>query len=300
MTRVAAVLIFTVGAAGCSTPPTDEQHRSSRPEGRVRKLTAAEEALIDRAERLLVKECMERAGFRYWITGATSATERKAQGYVLDDIGWAKTYGYGGRLMRKAEAVRRNGPNASYANALRQEERIRYRTALDGEPSSGTLSVALPGGGMIQTPRESCHTRAKEQLYGDFESWFRAEKVATNLTPLYVSDILKDKRFVRALETWSGCMSEKGHDYRTPAEIRVNLPMLTRGLSDTAAHAAEVRLAVDEVTCAKMTSLPDTARAIEDEYRAKRTRQYREEIATYQRMRLAATARAKDVVGETP
>jgi hypothetical protein len=95
---------------------------------------------------------------------------------VLDNIGWAKKHGYGGRFKRQAEQARRNGPNGTYADALPRHERLRYRKVLDGTPSQGMLSAALPGGGSVMTLRRSCHVEAKSRLYGDFKPWFRVEK----------------------------------------------------------------------------------------------------------------------------
>ncbi|WP_338897673.1 hypothetical protein WBG99_20450 [Streptomyces sp. TG1A-60] len=292
-----ATLIAVVGISGCGVTTSSEQHESVRPEGRLRELTAAEEVVVDRAEQLLVKKCMEQAGFQFWVTGVESAASRKASAFVLDDVSWANKHGYGGQFRRDAEEARRNGPNGSYVNSLTREERVRYRTALDGTPSSGVVSAALPGGGTVKTPRDSCHVRAKGQLYGDFKTWFRVEKIATNLTPLYVPDLSKDKRFTKALAAWSLCMEGKGMDYADPFEVRAELDLLTEGLSDAAAHAVEVELAVDEAECAKESSLAETARTLEGEYRAKKTRRYGEEIAAFQRMRLAALDRAKDIVG---
>ncbi|MGV4888604.1 hypothetical protein ACSR0Z_18745 [Streptomyces viridosporus] len=296
-TVMGATLIAVVGMAGCGAATSSEKRDAVRPEERLRELTAAEEVLVEKAEQLLVEECMEKAGFRFWVTEVESVESRKGSVFVLDDVDWAKEHGYGGRFRRDAEEARRNGPNGTYANSLTQEERARYRAVLDGTPSSGMLSVALPGGGTVRTPRDSCHARAKGRLYGDFKTWFRVEKIATNLTPLYVPALTADKRFTKALAAWSRCMDGRGRNYSDPFEIRAELDLLTDGLSGAAAHAVEVGLAVDEAECAEESSLADTARALEDEYRAQKTRRYGEEIAAFQRMRLTALDRAEDVVG---
>ncbi|WP_372343391.1 hypothetical protein [Streptomyces sp. KL116D] len=66
-----------------------------------------------------------------------SVAERQGQGFVLDDVGWARTYGYG-ELARKAERARLADPNAAYANALPQADRIRYTQALNGDMGRGS------------------------------------------------------------------------------------------------------------------------------------------------------------------
>lgn len=298
------VVTVTVTTTGCTSatanrPGSAHPQKDTRPQSQGRELTGSEQVLVDRAEEQLIKMCMEREGFRYWPEPVESAAERRRHSYVLDDVGWARTYGYGGRIERKAEKAWRNDPNDAYVNALPRAQRIRHSKALDGEPSGGVLTAELPGGGTMRAARDGCRADAKGQLYGDFPAWFQAEKAVTGLTTLYVPDLVKDKLFVNAVAAWSACMSEAGHPYDDPPEIRTKLPALAKGLSPARAHAAEVELAVVEATCATKTSLADTARALEREYRAKTLKRYREEAADYRRMGLAALARAEDITGST-
>jgi hypothetical protein len=300
-----AAVIVTVTAAGCTAADTADSSGSSQPQkatkakSQGRKLTDAEQILVQRAEELLVRKCMAGEGFKYWVGPLPTVDDLKGSGYVLTDVDWVKKHGYGSRLQEKIQNAQRNDSNHAYANALPQKDRVRYSKALEGGPSGGMLTAELPGGGAIQTPRDSCQADAKDQLYGDFEAWFRAEKTATNLTPLYVPDLLKDKRFVSAVKEWAACMREAGHDYADPPEIREKLSKLTKGLSDEKAYAAEVELAVAEATCATGTSLSGTAHTLEDEYRDKKLQRYSEDIAAYRRMSLDALARAEDITGST-
>ncbi len=303
---VAFVAVTAITAVGCTTAATVDPAGSDRPRAAAaqgaenRDLTDAEQVLIRRAEVMLTQECMKRAGHPYWIGSLPTVDELKGGGYVLSDVGWARRHGYGGELEKKSERARLNDPNAAYANALSEAERIRYSQALSGDPAQGMLSVELPSGGTVKTPREGCRAETGERLYGDPETWFRAKKTATSLTPLYVPDLVKDKRLVRAVRAWSRCMRAAGHVYASPEEIREKRYALTKGLSPARAHATEVGLAVAEATCSVKTSLGDTARSLEREYRGKKLQRYSEDIATYQRMRLTALARAEGVVGEQP
>ncbi|MCX4906001.1 hypothetical protein [Streptomyces sp. NBC_00878] len=298
-----AAVIVTFTAAGCTTSAEAGSQRKGQSEsksrGQARELTDAEQVLLQRAEALLVKKCMEAEGFKYWLGWLPTVDDLKGGGYVLTDVGWAKKHGYGSRLKDKLQDVQRDDPNSAYANALPKEERVRYSKTLEGGPSSGMLTAELPAGGTVQTPRDSCQADAKGRLYGNFETWFRAEKTATNLSALYVPDLIKDKRFVNAVKDWSACMREAGHDYADPPEIRERLSKVTKGLSTEKAFAAEVDLAVAEATCATETPLADTARTLQTEYRDKKLQRYGDDIATYQRMRLDALARAEDITGST-
>ncbi|WP_328501898.1 hypothetical protein OG828_20005 [Streptomyces sp. NBC_00457] len=287
----ASVVIVAAATAGCGT--------EAEPGGHGRELTAAEEVVVRRAEQMLVKECMEEKGFKYWVGALPAVDDLKGDGAFLTDVGWAKRHGYGSRLQKKAQNVHRDDRNNAYAKTLPREERARYSDTLLGSMSSGTLTAELPTGTTVQTSRDSCLADAKGRLYGDFETWFRAEKTATNLTPLYQSDLVKDRRFTAAVKQWSACMRAAGHDYADPPEAREKLPELTKGLSEEKAYAVEVGLAVAEATCANETPLARTARALDNEYREKRLTRYGDDIAAYERMSLDALARAEEITGST-
>ncbi|MEV7889911.1 hypothetical protein [Streptomyces sp. NPDC088357] len=297
--------MFTV--AGCTTSTSDQSDPSQPQKGTAaksyttqgRELTDAEQILVQRAEQILVKKCMEGQGFKYWVWLLPTVDDLKGSGYVLTDVDWAKEHGYGSKLREKALKAQQNDPNHAYANGLLEKERVRYSKALEGALSSGLLTAELPGGGAVQTPRESCRADAKDQLYGNFETWFRAEKTATNLTSLYVPDLVKDESFVNAVKRWAACMHKAGHDYTDPPEIREKLSKLAQGLSDEKAYATEAELAAAEAACANETSLANTARTLQTEYRDKKLQRYSEDIATYQRMSLDALARAEDITGST-
>ncbi|MGP4010181.1 hypothetical protein [Streptomyces sp. 4N124] len=287
----ASVAIVAAATAGCTT--------AAEPGGQARELTEAEEVVVRRAEQMLVKECMEEKGFKYWVGALPTVDDLKGNGSFLTDVGWAKRNGYGSRLHAKAQNIQRDDPNSAYAETLSQQERVRYSDALLGSPSSGILTADLPAGGSIQTPRDSCLADAKGRLYGDFETWFRAEKTAANLTPLYAADLVKDQRFTGAVKKWSACMRAAGHDYAEPSQAREKLSELTRGLSEEKAYAVEVDLAVAEATCANETPLARTARTLETEYREQQLPLYGDDIATYARMSLDALARAEEITGST-
>ncbi|GAA2114029.1 hypothetical protein [Streptomyces synnematoformans] len=291
---------ITVGAAGgCTAATSADRPDPGRSGPMARELTHREQIQLQRAEALLVKECMAGEGFSYWVGPLPTVDDLKAGGYLVTDVDWASRHGYGGRLSERLPRLQREDPNHAYANGLPRKERLRYDETLNGALSAGMLSVELPTGGTVRTPRHSCLTEAKERLYGDFATWFTAEKVATNVTELFVPDLVRDRRFADAVGEWSTCMREAGHTYADPPAIRAKLPALTKGLSSDKAHAVEVRLAVAEARCATGTPLAATARALEKEYRGKRLGAYRDEIATYRQMSLAALARAEDITGTT-
>lgn len=300
----AAVAVVVVGCTTTSAGPVSEADAAhAAPAGAgvtERAVTDAEQVLVDQARELLIEDCMVAEGFRYWPAPVAGVEDRKGSGYVLDDVDWAREHGYGSDRRDRIVAIQRNDPNHAYANALPEAERLRYSETLDGDPSAGMLTAELPVGGTVQTPSDSCVARAKGELYGDFATWFQAEKIATNLVGLYADDLVADERFETALTAWSECMRERGHDYRDPPAIREDLPSLTEGLSTTKARDVEKELAVAEAVCAtRETSLVSTTRELESEYRDG-LRQYRDDVATYHRLQHAAVEHAREFLAAEP
>ncbi|WP_336214086.1 hypothetical protein [Nonomuraea sp. LPB2021202275-12-8] len=258
-------------------------------------LTDAERIELERAEEVLTQRCMARHGFPYWPAPPLSAEERRSIGYVLTDVAWARIHGYGGRIERKLLAAKKTNRNIAYRNSLIAPQRTRYDAALRGGRDVKPLSATLPAGGRITSMLGGCGAEAQEGLYGDREEWFRLDKTATNLLPLYVPDLVKDPRFSAAQQAWARCMSRKGHPYTEPPEVRATLPRLTRGLSSEKSHSLEVELAVTEATCARTSSLADTARSLQAHYRERAGRPYARDLAEHRRLERAALDRARRI-----
>lgn len=298
-----SVAFLSCLAAGCSSTDIGSPADAGRPHQKdaasargapLRDLTSAEEVEIDRAEQDLVLQCMQRQGFRYWPVPVASVAERKVGAYVVDDISWARQYGYGRPFDTAAMKTHSDHPNITYANALPKKERVRYSRALDGN-FTGTITAELPSGGSVRTPRDGCYAQAREELYGDYPTWFRAKKAVTSLTPLYVPRILRDKRLTNTVAAWSRCMKAAGRPFQSPDAIRRERENLIRGMSESQALRSESALAVTEATCAQRTSLGKTARALEMEYRNKMARDYAAEFTAYRQMRMSALARARSL-----
>ncbi|MEU0085574.1 hypothetical protein [Streptomyces sp. NPDC006274] len=299
-----AVAALSAAAAGCTRdtagPGPTAAAAPARQEEAAGDITDADRIVIRHAEQLLVQECMERKGFRYWVAAPPTAEESRSVGYVLDDPGWAAEHGYGSRLEAKAMAARKTDPNLVHREKLSEDRRSRYLAALVGGPDTPELSVRVPGGGTITSSVGGCEAGAKERLYGDRETWFRVDKTVSNLTPLYAADLLRDKRFAGALSKWSRCMSRAGHPYPDPPAAREALPRLTEGLPEKKAFGVEVRLATTDATCAHDTRFGTTARALENEYRDKLRDRYGEELDAHSRIERAALARARQITGSRP
>ncbi|MGA4844890.1 hypothetical protein ACOBQB_00810 [Streptomyces sp. G5(2025)] len=127
----------------------------------------------------------------------TGCGEEYDPGFVLDDVGWARTHGYGSDIDRKTKVVRRNDPNRRYAQGLPPARLTRHRPALNGEAQSGNspsitahrrhLDVrpprpprphrrpTVPRGGPGRAPERGAALRERREMCGCFDyedDWF--------------------------------------------------------------------------------------------------------------------------------
>ncbi|QES07929.1 hypothetical protein DEJ44_21495 [Streptomyces venezuelae] len=270
--------------------------------------TAAERALLDRAEQLLVTRCMHGRGLPYRPAPRLSEEESRGVGYVLDDVAWAREHGYGSRLRYKELAAKRSDPNLLHRNTLTGRRLTAYTEALYGGPDTPTLAARVPGGGTITSQLGGCHGKALEELYGDRAAWFRVDKIAANLTPLYGAELRRDPRLGRAVAAWSRCMKGAGHPYPDPSAAHAAAAKATARDDGPApgtpaerrAFAEEVRLAVAEAACSVESGLGRTGRALETEYRAGLDGEYLDALAEHDRIERRALARARDLTGARP
>ncbi|MDQ1029643.1 hypothetical protein QF035_007225 [Streptomyces umbrinus] len=301
-TATAAALAGAIAVGTIIAGPAAESGRptaGSSSSGPARELTDAERSRVEQAEQRIISRCMAEAGFRYWVLTPLSPEELRAftHPFVRNDVSWAREHGYGGLIQRKFFAQKKRDPNLAYRNRLSRAERARYLTALNGGPDTPVRAVRLPAGGSIRSAVGGCELEARGELYGDPETYFHADKIATNLAPLYVPKLLRDTRFTTALGAWSDCMRRTtGRVYADPDAIQTDLPKRTKGLSDAEAHAVEVDLAVAESTCAQKSALARTVKELDREYGDPVRGRYSEEIFTSARMRLAALTKANRTV----
>lgn len=294
-TVLAAASIMALGTVlGCAG---DEQERGALATTTEHRLSGAEVRQLAEAEQVLIKKCMTRHGFPYWVSVPLTAEESRPLGYVLDDVGWAAEHGYGGRIQEKLGNAYKRDRNVAHRNSLTGHRRSAYDAALFGTRDTAAVSARIPGGGTIRSRLGGCELEAKEELYGDYPTWFRADKIATNLTPLYASDLMADERFGAALREWSRCMRRSGHVYATPGEARAAVPRLTQGIGRDKAFAVERDLAVADATCARAADLKTVGRKVEASHLDAMRERYGEALATHDRLQQAALAKAADLAG---
>ncbi|MET9831233.1 hypothetical protein ABZ078_18470 [Streptomyces sp. NPDC006385] len=289
----ALAAVVAVVVTGCTQDGTTAAPRATG----LRDLTYVEETRLSDAEQRLVQLCMESHGFPFRQRERLTVEEERPVGYVQDDVAWAREHGYGSRIREKTDRARREDPNHRYRARLPATRRTAFDTALDGGRDAKQLSVDVPGGGTIRKRVGGCLAEAETKLYGELRTWSRADAVAGNLRPLYVSDLLKDKRFTAAVAAWARCMRQSGHAYADPAEAREDVGRRAASRSRAEAFRFEKRVAVADAECARETSLRATGKAREAYYVDRLRDRYGADLDTYQRLRLRALDRAEKIVG---
>ncbi|MFI0977580.1 hypothetical protein ACH4SP_11180 [Streptomyces sp. NPDC021093] len=298
-----AVAVASIATAGCTAQGPDGSGTTAKDEAppRVRELTDADRLVLNRAERLHVRDCMTRQGHSYWVGLPPGADESRSTGYLSTDVGWAKRHGYGSRITAKVLKARRTNPNVLYRERLSPSRLHAYDSALEGGRGTAVLKVRVPSGATISSRLGGCEAEAQEWLYGDLKTWFRVSRIATNLTPLYASRLMRDPEFTTAQSAWAACMRRGGNNYATPTGVQDALPSLTRGLPEKKAFAVEVRLAVAEATCAGSSGLAGTGSRLERHYVNGLRGEYGDVLDDYARLERTALTRARTrVTPSTP
>ncbi|WP_215457085.1 hypothetical protein [Streptomyces sp. ATCC 21386] len=298
--RKAAISLLLVsavitGCAGAQPSPAGTERQEARP---ARQLTEAEQLRISDAQQRLIGGCMRRQGFEFWEAERLSLAKSRTLGYVLDDVDWARTYGYGSRLQVEEAVARAANPNLAYRKRLPEERRTAYDLALDGGIDAPVISVEIPGGGgTVRKRLGGCVAESEKKLYGDPREWFRAEKVSGHLRSLYVPKVLADRRFSAALDVWSRCMKRAGHDYEDPGASRRAAIARSDRVTEPGVFEAEKKLAVADATCARDADLRSIGEERESHYLDQLRDRYGEELDTYTRLQHRALDLARKIVG---
>ncbi|MDT0573597.1 hypothetical protein RM704_40205 [Streptomyces sp. DSM 3412] len=291
------LLLVSAVISGCDGAPRSPATTERQETGAARQLTDAEQLRISDAQQRLIGGCMRRQGFEFWEAERLSLAESRTLGYVLDDVDWARAYGYGSRLQVEEAEARAANPNLAYRERLPEQRRTAYDEALDGGIDGPVISTEIPGGGTVRKRLGGCVAESEKKLYGDPREWFRAEKVSGHLRSLYVPDVLADRRFSAALEVWSRCMKRAGYDYEDPGASRQAAVARSDRVAEPGVFEAEKKLAVADATCARDADLRSIGEERESHYLDRLRDRYGEALDTYTRLQHRALDLARKIVG---
>ncbi|MGW1561279.1 hypothetical protein ACWCQ1_32800 [Streptomyces sp. NPDC002144] len=296
----AVTAVASLALTGCTAgaPTARQTATAAAAASRLPDLTWAEGLRVSDAEQRLTAQCMRRHGFRFWEERTLSLTESRPVGYVQDDVVWAREHGYGSRIMAKEDRARLRNPNLAYRGTLPPARRIAYDAAMDGGREAALLKSRAPSGGTITKQSGGCAAEAEKKLYGDPAAWFRTDTTVSNLRPLYVDKLLRDRQFTAAVRAWSRCMGRAGHSYPDPDAARQATRDHAAGQSraeEARSFAAETRIAVADATCARSVSLRSVGERREAHYVGELRGKYGAALDTYRQIGRRALARAERI-----
>ena len=183
----AVAALVSLVLTGC-TADTDVAHRASpaaRAEavGAEKKLNYAQDLRISDAEQRLITGCMRKKSFRFWAEKRLSLEESRPVGYVQDDVDWARSHGYGSRIMAKEDSARLSNPNIAYRMSFSRSRQRAYDLAMDGGRDAVVLTSRTPSGGTITKQSGGCVGQAEKTLYGDPAAWFAPTQPSATCAP---------------------------------------------------------------------------------------------------------------------
>lgn len=257
-------------------------------------VTYSDQLLLDHAEQILTRDCMRRAGFRFWVTRPVASPVANTFPYVISDFKWAHDNGYGSRIPSLIVKARATNPNGRYVQGLARGRRGAYLSDLNGPgPSAPQVRVTLPGGEVVGHNTSGCTKEADETLYGDYRSWFPGHTVTEYLAPTWQAQVRADPAYLDAATAWRRCMRGRNHHYSDPIQARAAFLKSPRPIGT---FGAEVRTAEDEARCATTSHLATTAQRLDAAYADRLPKKYRGLIHTSRQMALDALGRASAIV----
>lgn len=269
--------------------PAAATEDSTKPDGR--QITLAKDELFRQAEERLVKRCMTRHGFAYVEQPPASPITRSFP-YVVDDVAWARKYGFGG-LAAGPDAW---GRDANDVN-LHRLAPDRQRAWMDTLMGSGRqLTADLPEFGRVSMPDNGCTAEARRTLYRDLAGWYKARRVVDHLGTYIGNQVRQNARYRSALATWAKCVRRRGYPADTPDQLRELVTSRIAGQSGDQAHATEVAAAEIEAACAKTTGLTKTIRSLEKSYRPQVERRFARERKALESYERQAVPRARQIL----
>lgn len=113
----AALLAATI--TGCADGTTSSQGTAhGAGSGTGRHVSDDPEQTLHLAEQLLIKKCMEKRGYEYWVEERPAADGASRFPYVVDDPAWAARHGYGTDLYRERQQEALRDPNQRYYRSM--------------------------------------------------------------------------------------------------------------------------------------------------------------------------------------
>jgi hypothetical protein len=293
---MAALALCIAGSAACVGWLMSHSSAApgSRPGQNVPALTRQQQISLYQAEQAAFGACLRAQGFQYWPVPQPAPSVFQLFPYVIDNVAWASSNGFGDDQASASARMVAADPNTRYIASLSPSRRQALGVAENGDgPHGPGVTVKLPFGVELGHSTSGCTATAEGILYGSFPDWFRAENVADSLSSLWQADVASDPRFAAAVRHWSRCMHDRNEPYASPGTAAQAFTSPVR----TMPNALAIRVATAEAECARATDLAATARALNAHYQHIVEVKYRTVILTFRTLAQGALTRAPAFLG---
>jgi hypothetical protein len=293
-----------------STPPAaalDQLAAIQRAEAIIStRLTAEEWALVVNAHGAVAESCMQQLGWDFEVGTATSETEARGpsslselEQWTFTDVASAESVGFGlqSHLSEVAAFIDQLELDAREAHipdplTMSPEDAARYELDYFGREDE-RIEITERDGSHSGQPGGGCIAEAERAIYGDIEQamWLRDAR-GTAESDIWVAT-LSDEAVKDALDSWKGCVRERGYEFEDPHHA-----------FDSAASAAragdfdqERSIATTHAECVAESNLDLAVAAAFLSATNAVLPELEDDLLALQRLEEDALARAKDILG---
>jgi hypothetical protein len=214
LTAIALAAAIMLGACGeepatpAERPPVDVEDQLGFDQAGI----IARQSRVETA----IRDCMRAEGFEYVPVDPLAQRAAVLGSSRLSDEEFLEQFGYGistlwGRGRAEAD------PNERLLMALPAADRRAYDRVLWGENSGATFTAAVDSGDFASLG--GCTREATEAVFGGAQLLTQLQGKLDALE----ERILQDQRMVRAIESWSKCVTGAGFQYEEPEAIDSDL-----------------------------------------------------------------------------
>jgi len=269
----AMVLILAGVMSGCSGSESDGSSTDLPPADLSLLVASAHRTMTieTRAENILIRDCMQEAGFEFYVESSASTDVPIDEGFALFagemTAESAPVTGYGPFLdspffqvassaaddvVAPESSATSEARNADYYFGLSEGDQVAYEQAFDGGPDA--QRITFDDG--TQTSAEGCLSDARREVLGD--QWLDVV-VTFNALQLALAqiDISADPEFSAAATDWSACMADAGYAFDSLGDaIVAGIALRGDAVQPT---AEEIDQAVADVSCQESVDLANAS-----------------------------------------
>jgi hypothetical protein len=163
-----------------------------------------------------IAQCMKNEGFDYVPIDPFAQRAALVGSARLSDADFLKQFGYGISTLW-GHGSPQGDPNQRLRATLAPADRRAYDRALWGDNKGATFAEAVDSGRFDRLG--GCTLKATERVFGGAQVLTQLQGKLDDLD----DRVAEDRRMVKAVANWSGCMAKAGYRYDDPDEIDTDL-----------------------------------------------------------------------------